>query len=243
MNHHLQQQQGQANHAVDDHSKVSRVQSWVTESISERIKFLDNSGHSWTNCRYSAAHSHFTRYAPRMLRILLATDGVACGNATRPRTGRRVRRRPWLGAGGHVVEEHEQRPGDQDGHEGDEMRPVARRTGIGRGVRRVSRLPAAGLASGGSRVWGAASAGAMPRLAGPFLRGRCGRPGPTWGMLRRRYNNSTGQVRRTGSGRARMVPADVGKCEMVGTLSVRRMGTLGGNCRMAGRELSAGGHV
>lgn len=46
------------------------------------------------------------------------------------------------------------------------------------------------------------------------------------------------------AGLARVIAADVGKCEKVGT-HVQREGweTLGGDCRMAGRELPAGRHL
>ena len=97
-----------------------------------------------------------------------------------------------------------------------------------------------------------AAAAKAPSLHPNSLRYRLRRIAAATGRDRARWlacSNSIAAARLPGTGGgtaglARVIAADVGKCEKVETHVQREgWGTFGGDCRMAGRQLPAGCHV
>ena len=132
---------------------------------------------------YLSRVTWFAKRHPAVLRRWGAADSMrllpAARSAETPPSGEQAAKREarrGQSAGGHVAEEDEQRPGSQDGQEGDEIRPAARRTRVGSGTCRVSWLPPGDPSTGGS-FCGTVLTSAMPWLACPH--------GPPRGALER----------------------------------------------------------
>src|ERR1700689_2207002 len=121
---------------------------------------------------YLSRVTWFAKRHPAVLRRWGAADSMRLLPAARsaetpPGREQAAKREARRGqsAGGHVAEEHKQRPGSQDTHEGNEIRPAARRAGVRSGTCRAPRPPPGEPSTGGSFFCGTVLTGTMPWLA------------------------------------------------------------------------------